>query len=1012
MKTRILLCLALLVCSGRIAAAGQTYSSPSTAGSPTNSSAPGEAFINLRDFGAVGDGETNDSQALQDALDSLAESGGGTLFIPAGRYALLTPVDGNFTGLGISVTIQDVESTTPVPPVNSPGDILSRGLDLVSEFAPRTNESGAAITISGLESFLIKDITFIGTPDIATDATVTLSLYHVNEATIRHCEFYGLRSVLAGGAVVLSVASDLHLEQSVFLGCSGNSAVQTPVVQIVDWKGVSVSNAIFIDYGQRAELFGKLGGSAPFSWINIGNADAPEGNSPRRQVVVKDVFFDEGGLFGLSSIPTPTVPPATPYDLLHISGLHMNVSNLDASGNYISGVKGVLIEDSHYGWSHRADSAIRLVGVESAILDRVECLASADRIRADAATGSLVIIDSIYNNLDSLAKSTRVIQTNAPDEDPVKYVRQQFQTVLGREADPAALYFWSKRQLDCGEDLTCLAGQRAEFDAFLNTSPPANFSLSGKITRAKGGGLAGVAVKLSGSQSVTTLTDSLGRYLFRDLPTSGVYTLTPQLVDYAFEPKTLTIITPNTNQTLDFDALESHAITVRVTETNGSAIPGAKVTLSGTLTGFGVTNASGQLTFAPLPRDGRYVLTVEKANYIFTPESFEFDELDSNQTVVFIGGPPPKIEFSQKSYSVNENTKSISITVTRNGHPLTLAEVTYSAIDGTADQRSDVTPVVGRLSFEPGETSQSFTVFVTDDAHVEGDESLTLELSDPVGAALGNKSTATLVIIDNDTSETTFNPIDGVDFFVRQQYRDFLNRPPDAEGLAFWSNQILSCGTNAACIDDRRMNVSAAFFLSIEFRETGFFVYRLYEVSFAHTPRHLEEFLLDTRTIGEGVIVNAPGWQALIETNKKAFIESFAEREQFTEAYPASLTPTEFVDLLNEKTGDMLSPGEIAAAIAEFEGAATSESVAARARALRRIAENETFSQLKLNSAFVLMQYFGYLLRNPDDFPNTNLDGYNFWLNKLEEFDGDFRRADMVKSFLVSGEYRARFGAP
>ena len=76
------------------------------------------------------------------------------------------------------------------------------------------------------------------------------------------------------------------------------------------------------------------------------------------------------------------------------------------------------------------------------------------------------------------------------------------------------------------------------------------------------------------------------------------------------------------------------------------------------------------------------------------------------------------------------------------------------------------------------------------------------------------------------------------------------------------------------------------------------------------------------------------------------------------------------------------------------------------------VAESQTFTQRELNSAFVLMQYFGYMQRNPDDAPDTNLDGYYFWLNKLEQFGGDFRRAEMVKSFLVSTEYRARFGAP
>jgi hypothetical protein len=86
--------------------------------------------------------------------------------------------------------------------------------------------------------------------------------------------------------------------------------------------------------------------------------------------------------------------------------------------------------------------------------------------------------------------------------------------------------------------------------------------------------------------------------------------------------------------------------------------------------------------------------------------------------------------------------------------------------------------------------------------------------------------------------------------------------------------------------------------------------------------------------------------------------------------------------------------------------------VSARARALRRVAENTTLALQEFNRAFVLMQYFGYLRRNPDDAPEPglNFDGYNFWLTKLNQFNGNFGEAEMVKAFLVSDEYRQRFG--
>jgi hypothetical protein len=88
---------------------------------------------------------------------------------------------------------------------------------------------------------------------------------------------------------------------------------------------------------------------------------------------------------------------------------------------------------------------------------------------------------------------------------------------------------------------------------------------------------------------------------------------------------------------------------------------------------------------------------------------------------------------------------------------------------------------------------------------------------------------------------------------------------------------------------------------------------------------------------------------------------------------------------------------------------------------LRQIAEHPNLANAEYNRAFVLMQYFGYLRRNPNDAPETSRDysGYDFWLSKLNQFTqpGEdvlvrVQKADMVKAFIVSGEYRARFGPP
>lgn len=268
-----------------------------------------------------------------------------------------------------------------------------------------------------------------------------------------------------------------------------------------------------------------------------------------------------------------------------------------------------------------------------------------------------------------------------------------------------------------------------------------------------------------------------------------------------------------------------------------------------------------------------------------------------------------------------------------------------------------------------------------------------------------------------DFATLTANPIDDAQFFVRQQYLDFLNREPDASGLAFWTDQITSCGSNLACIETKRINVSAAFFVSIEFQETGYLVYRFYKSAYGNiagtpVPVRFNEFLPDTRQIGQGVVVGVGNWQAQLAANKVAFAQVFVARSRFTTAFPTTMSPTQFVNALFSNAAVTPSDAERNLVIAEFGSATNTTDAAARARVLRRVAENAALAQQEFNRAFVLMQYFGYLRRNPNDAPEPglNFDGYNFWLTKLNQFNGNYIEAEMVKAFITAGEYRGRFG--
>jgi len=249
------------------------------------------------------------------------------------------------------------------------------------------------------------------------------------------------------------------------------------------------------------------------------------------------------------------------------------------------------------------------------------------------------------------------------------------------------------------------------------------------------------------------------------------------------------------------------------------------------------------------------------------------------------------------------------------------------------------------------------------------------------------------------------NPIDATQFFVTEQYRDFLSREPDASGLSFWDGNIDACGADASCVEAKRVNTSAAFFLSIEFQQTGFYAIRVQRAAFGHKSSDssrvtFASFASDASVVGDNVVVGQGDWQAQLETNKEAYAERVVSSADFAARFPSSQTATDYVAALYSSAGVTPTQGETADAVAAFGAGGA----AGRAAALRKVADSDSLTRAEFNPSFVLMEYFGYLRRDPDQA------GYAFWLSKLNQFDGDYNAAEMVKAFLSSDEYRQRFG--
>lgn len=360
------------------------------------------------------------------------------------------------------------------------------------------------------------------------------------------------------------------------------------------------------------------------------------------------------------------------------------------------------------------------------------------------------------------------------------------------------------------------------------------------------------------------------------------------------------------------------------------------------------------------------------------------------------------LQLSQSAINVGEANGSVTVTVTRTGDTASFASVRYATSDAAgltncqavnddkASERCDYETAVGTLRFATGETSKTFVVPIVNDVLVEGNETFTVTLTGVTGANLGT-GTATVTIVENDTTQPSQNPIDGVEFFVTQQYIDFLGRLPDATGFANWVATLGGCPNggfgefeNPHC---DRVHVSSGFFLSVEFQGRGYFAYRFYEVALDRRPTYAE-FVPDMAQVGGP---QSPESEVL---SKAAYTDAWTQRTEFKTRYDA-LTNSAYVNAL-ETNAEVTLPNKAALVASLASGEKT------RGEVLREIVELNSVSNQFFNRAFVSMQYFGYLRRDPDNV------GFQNWLNTLNADPNNFRH--MIFGFLFSTEYRQRFG--
>jgi hypothetical protein len=355
----------------------------------------------------------------------------------------------------------------------------------------------------------------------------------------------------------------------------------------------------------------------------------------------------------------------------------------------------------------------------------------------------------------------------------------------------------------------------------------------------------------------------------------------------------------------------------------------------------------------------------------------------------------PLVQFSTASYVVSEGSPHVDILLNRSGDTTSSASVNFATNDGAglqncnvtngiASPRCDYINTIGTMTFAAGETSKSFSVAIIDDSYADGTETFTVGLNSPSGATLGAQSIATVTITDNDAVNGA-NPIDNTNFFVRQQYLDFLGREPDPPGFAGWTSTINNCAPGDTNCD--RIHVSQLFFQSAEFQDRGYFVYRFYPVAFGRKPDY-SEFVPDLASVSGFLDVNQ------LEAAKVAFIAGFMARPAFVGAYN-SLNNTQYVDTLLSTAAVTLPAATRQAMIDGLNNSSLT-----RAQVLRQIVESTEVSTKYNHQAYAVMEYFGYLRRQPDAF-------YLQWIAVLDATNDP---RGMVTGFVTSAEYRQRFG--
>ena len=497
----------------------------------------------------------------------------------------------------------------------------------------------------------------------------------------------------------------------------------------------------------------------------------------------------------------------------------------------------------------------------------------------------------------------------------------------------------------------------------------------------------------------------------------------------------------------------SAVFSVTLSQASNQTVTVSFATADGTATASGndYQSATGTLVFNPgdLTRSITIQVNGDTANE--TDETFKVNLTnpintalaDAEATGTILNDDAPGVQLSSSTYQIREDADNtpqrftlLSIDVIRVGDISAPATVKYITSDnsggnecgqftGFASQRCDYTLAGSTLRFAAGEASKTITIPIINDGYKEGNEVFTLQLLNPVGMSLGVTAQAAITIEDDDTTATApaDNPYLKNSFFVRMNYLDYLGRDTDQLGFADWTNVLDTCGPQKGFLGAPkscdRMHVSHGFSASSEFTDSGFFIYRLFQVGLNRMPRY-REFIPDMAGLSG---FNVPAGTQ--QQNIQDYLQEFTGKQEFTTRFQGALLPSQAAELILrlEQTAQVTLPATATTRAGQPQQYGRAELIQKREsgvftieQTLKAFVEQQPVYDKYFCSSQVTILYFAHLRRDPD-LNDPNLLGWNDWVDVFTNgrpAQGIAPRDihHLIFGFIYSEEYRKRFGAP